>query len=137
VGALGRGRDEDQVDAGIGDQVAIVEAGTIRGGLVHHFLQTVFADIADMQLAHLGMVAERVGANAADPAGADDADPDLGRTFCAFAASQFEDVHACTPYVSCCRTAYYSRPVLRQPLAAAGQDPTFPAAFAGALQVTE
>src|SRR5215470_7799514 len=74
---LGRGADINHRDRRVLDDVLVVERGGRRLGERLDLGQTVRADLADMQLVDQRRARERLGADTAAPAGADDRDFNL------------------------------------------------------------
>src|SRR5215467_1424028 len=74
---LGRGADIDHRDRRVLDDVLIIERGGRRLGERFDLGQTIGADLADMQLVDQRRARERLGADTAAPAGADDRDFNL------------------------------------------------------------
>src|SRR5215472_10399277 len=71
---LGRGADIDHRDRRVLDDILVVERGGRRLGERFDLGQTIGADLADMQLVDQRRARERLGADTAAPAGADDRD---------------------------------------------------------------
>ena len=72
VGGLGRGRNQDGVDGGDFQQIAIVGRRRARIRLLRDFREPLGPRFRDVQLVDEGIGRARLGADAAAPAGADD-----------------------------------------------------------------
>ena len=72
-----RRRNHDRADVRIREQLAVVGGGRSGVGLRGDFLQPLFADFRDMQLADVGAGGTRLGADASAPANSYDGYVDL------------------------------------------------------------
>src|SRR5262249_53877305 len=75
VQVLRRGRNVDRVDAFAVEELAVVGGRGRRTNFRLHLLEPVFLDLGEVELLHLPLHGERLGADGAGPADADHGGP--------------------------------------------------------------